>query len=165
MEKIKSIIFILLIIAGFFLAGCNSSETEKHTQSVVTENHSEMKMMHNHMVNDDRISLHLSQKKAQHQLMNMRNHLKAVQSIIDYLAKNNFDSASMVASSKLGLTNEMKMMCSSFGNKEFERLGLGFHKSADRMSEIIKTKDKTKSFEALSSTLNYCVTCHSTFKQ
>jgi len=97
--------------------------------------------------------------------MNMRNHLQAVQSIINFLSKDEFDSASVVASSKLGLTDEMKMMCSSFGNKEFEQLGLGFHKSADRMSSIIKTKDKNKALESLSVTLNYCVTCHSTFKQ
>jgi len=122
--------------------------------------------MHNkQFINDNRISLNLSPQKAQHQLMNMRSHLQAVQSIINYLSKNEFDSASTVASSKLGLTKEMKMMCSSFGNKEFERLGIDFHNSADSMSAIIKTKDKNKSLESLSLTLNYCITCHTTFTQ
>jgi hypothetical protein len=113
---------------------------------------------------DKRISLNLTSKKAQHQLKNMRNHLEAVQSIINYLSKNKFDSAA-IASSSLGLTDEMKMMCSSFGNEEFERLGLEFHKSADSMTETIKTKDKEKSLESLSLTLNYCISCHSAFKQ
>ncbi len=102
---------------------------------------------------------------AQHQLMNMRNHLKAVQNIIKYLSEDEFEKASEVASSELGLTDEMKMMCSAFGNKDFEKMGLEFHQSADRMSEIFKTGDKNKSLEALSATLNYCVNCHATFKQ
>jgi len=59
----------------------------------------------------------------------------------------------------------MKLMCASFGNENFENLGIDFHKSADEMSEIIKEKDKEKSLAALATTMNYCVQCHSTFKQ
>jgi len=162
----KKLLFITLFIGGVLFVGCNKNRTEKQKDKVITENHTNSKMMHNKQsAFDNRLSLKLSPKKAQHQLMNMRSHLKAVNSIITYLSKNEFDSASQIASSKLGLTDEMKMMCSSFGNKEFERLGLEFHKSADRMSEIIKTRDKDKSLEALSITLNYCITCHSTFRQ
>jgi len=161
----KKILIISLLVGGVLIVACRNDRTEKE-EDALTENHDNGPMIsHMQSVQDSRISLNLPPHKAQHQLMNMRSHLQAVQSIIHYLSKNEFDSASAVASSKLGLTEEMKMMCSSFGNEEFERLGLEFHKSADRMSEIMKTKDKKKSLESLSVTLNYCVSCHSTFKQ
>ncbi|MFK5958925.1 MAG: cytochrome c, partial [Lutibacter sp.] len=68
-------------------------------------------------------------------------------------------------SSKLGLTDDMKMMCSSFNNQKFEQLGLGFHNNADEMAKIFMTKDKNKSLEALSKTMKSCVSCHASFKQ
>ncbi len=166
--RIRSITlaFVFVMITGMLLTSCNHDDRNNQNDRNITDNNNMSNMMpdNNHMP-DNRVSLNLSPKKARHQLMNMRNHLEAVQSIIFYLSKNNFDSASAVASSKLGLSKEMKIMCSSFGNEDFEKLGFKFHKSADRMSEVIKTKDKDKSLAALSVTLNYCVACHSAFKQ
>lgn len=114
---------------------------------------------------DDRISLNLLPKQKRHQLQNMRSHLVAVQTIVELLAQDNYDLASKVAYTELGSTTEMQLMCASFGNENFEKLGLEFHASADKMSEIIKTKDKKKSLEALSVTMNYCVSCHASFRQ
>jgi len=128
--------------------------------------HNHNMMMHNmKMAPDNRISLNVSPQKAQHQLKNMRNHVKAVQEIIGYLSHDEYDKASEVASKKLGLTDEMKIMCSSFGNEEFEKLGMTFHNNADKMSEIFRTKNKNKSLEALALTMNSCVNCHAIFKQ
>jgi hypothetical protein len=101
----------------------------------------------------------------QHQLKNMRSHLEAVQEIIALLSDENYDDASEVAYTKLGSTTEMKLMCASFGDKKFENLGLTFHESADKMSEIFKKRDKKESLNALSNTMNYCVQCHATFRQ
>lgn len=117
------------------------------------------------MQEDDRISLGLNDMQKQHQLKNMRSHLVAVQTIVELLAKDDFDLASKVAYSELGSTTEMKLMCASFGNEQFENMGLAFHASADKMSEVIKTKDKKAALEALSVTMNYCVQCHANFRQ
>ncbi len=117
------------------------------------------------MQEDDRISLGLNDMQKQHQLKNMRSHLVAVQTIVELLSKENYDLASKVAYTELGSTTEMKLMCASFGNEQFENMGLAFHASADKMSEIIKTKDKKASLEALSVTMNYCVQCHANFRQ
>ncbi len=170
-----------MLLAGLFINSCSGSDSNEQTDTKISKvmddggmehkmgkmaNCPEMGGMENTMgkVADNRVSLNLLPKKAQHQLKNMREHLEAVRSIIFYLSKDEFDSAA-TASSRLGLSDEMKMMCSSFGNEEFERLGLEFHKSADRMSETIKTKNKEKSLESLSLTMNYCISCHSVFKQ
>ncbi len=114
---------------------------------------------------DNRISLGLNPKQKRHQLKNMRSHLKAIQSIIDLIAEDDYDEASDVAYEKLGSTTEMKLMCASFGNEQFENLGLEFHKSADEMSEIIKGKDQKQSLKAVSHTMDYCIQCHETFRQ
>jgi len=116
-------------------------------------------------LDDKRISLNLNDMQKKHQLSNMRSHLEAVQQITLLIAKENFDEASKIAYTKLGSTTEMRLMCASFGDKNFEKLGLAFHKSADKMSEILKSRDKDKSLMALSNTLAYCVQCHKTYKQ
>jgi len=153
------------MVSGSMLMSCHENNTKsKENDTTVNHDHSTM-MNHFRMENDHRISLNLSPEMAEHQLMNMRNHLVAIQSILNYLSKNEYEKASEVASSQLGLTEEMKMMCASFGNKEFENLGLEFHNNADKMSEIFKSRDQNKSLEALSVTVNSCVKCHSTFKQ
>jgi len=166
MIKTFLIIFTTLLMAILFIS-CNENKVSNQDKKpeVQMQNHNQM-MMHNMKMTDDtRIALNVSPEKAQHQLMNMRNHVKAVQAIVGYLANDEYDKASKVAATKLGLTDEMKMMCSSFGNAKFEKLGLEFHNNADKMSEVFKTKDKNKSLKALALTMNSCVNCHATFKQ
>jgi len=160
----KNFLFLSLIAGSMLLVSCKQYKATKQKEVTKGQDQGQMLQMMQ-MADDKRISLELPPKKAQHQKMNMRSHLLAVQSIIDFLSNDEFDKASEVASSKLGLTKEMEMMCTSFGNENFEKLGLGFHRSADEMSEVLKTKNKTKSLKALSNTLNYCVECHATFKQ
>ena len=118
-----------------------------------------------HSENDDRISLDLSPAMKQHQLSNMRSHVEAVRSIVGLLSEGSFDKASRIASSKLGLTEEMEKMCNSFENKAFKNLGLAFHKSGDDLGEALQTKDMAKSLSALHNTMGYCVQCHATFRQ
>ena len=166
MQKNTPTISSFLLIIVLLFTSCNGEKANKENEENVTENHNHIEMMQKMKnLTDNRISLNVSPEKAQHQLMNMRSHVVAIQSIINYLSKDEFGKASEIASTKLGLTDEMKMMCTSFNNEEFERLGLEFHNNADKMSQIFKLKDKNKSLEALSTTMTSCITCHATFKQ
>jgi len=88
----KSILLLLLIVAGI-LTSCN--EKPKETQPKKVE------------VDDERLSLELNAKQKDHQLVNMRDHLEAVQAIIALLAEDKYDIASKVAYKKLGSTTEM----------------------------------------------------------
>lgn len=130
-------------------------------------NVTEHRMHHNkmHSADDGRISLGLPPAMKQHQLANMRAHVEAVRSIVGLISEGSFDKASHIAHSKLGLTEEMKKMCNMFENKDFKDLGLAFHKSGDTLGEALKTKDITKSLDALHTTMGYCVQCHATFRQ
>ncbi|HIP37061.1 MAG TPA: cytochrome C [Crocinitomix sp.] len=151
--------FILLTIVFFILTSCSDNKPHNDVSNIVkTESKQEVNF-------DKRTSLKLNAKQKNHQLKNMRSHLIAIQSIIDLLADGNYDDASTVAYTQLGSTTEMKLMCASFGNEQFENLGLEFHQSADEMSEIFKEKNHKKSLKALSHTMDYCIRCHETFKQ
>jgi len=160
----KKILTVLAIAIVFISCENKDQHSGSENIKVSKEKHSEMK--HDmKLPDDDRISLNVTGKRAKHQLINMRDHVVAVNLILNYLAKNDFDKASEVALEKLGPSKHMMMMCSAFDNKEFEELGFAFHESAKTMSEIIKTKDINKSLEALTVTTGYCVTCHAKFKQ
>lgn len=154
---------IIVIVAMVLVSAC--SETEKETaiepvQEVIVQKENKPEK-----VFDTRISLGLNPMQKNHQLKNMRSHLEAIQSLIMLLANDEYAEASTVAYKKLGSTTEMKLMCASFGNEQFETMGLEFHKNADEMSEIFKNENKTESLTALSNTMNYCINCHATFKQ
>ncbi len=118
-----------------------------------------------HTMADNRVSLNLSPQMRQHQLSNMRSHVEAVQSITGLLAAGKFEDASQIAHSKLGLTDEMKKMCSMFENEEFNKLGMAFHKSGDALGDALQSKDMKKSLQALHDTMDYCVRCHAIFRQ
>ena len=152
-------ILTAILLTGFLFTSCQQKEKKVPVVIEKATNNDVMK------VDDKRISLKLNSMQKQHQLKNMRSHLEAVQTILSLLSNEKYEEASKVAYSKLGSTTEMKMMCASFGDKNFEILGLDFHKSADKMSEIFKKKDKNSSLQALSKTMNYCVQCHATYRQ
>lgn len=154
---------IAFTLSMFLLFSC--SQPKEKEMEAKTEKSGESPMKHSKTKDDGRISLHLNPMQKNHQLKNMRSHLEAVQKIIHLLSEDKYDEASVVSYEELGSTTEMKLMCASFGNENFENLGVEFHKSADEMSEIMLQKDKEKSLAALSNTMNYCVQCHSTFKQ
>lgn len=154
--KRNTVPFTLLIIA------CAAAIPASAEDRMMMDHHA----MHQHMMMDERTSLNLTPQMKQQQLQNMRSHLAAVQSIAGYLANDQFDAAAEVAHSKLGLTEQMKMMCEHMSdNQDFTKLALAFHRSADDLGETLKTKDPKKSLQALQTTMNYCVQCHATFRQ
>jgi hypothetical protein len=121
--------------------------------------------MHHVDVMDSRISLGLAPTMKQHQLSNMRSHVEAVRAIVGLIAESDFEKASEIAHSKLGLTEEMRQMCSMFGNAEFTKLGMEFHQSGDELGDVLKKKDVNLSLKALNKTMGYCVQCHATYRQ
>ncbi|WP_147677461.1 cytochrome C [Algibacter pacificus] len=153
----KKIIYVVFCLSALF--SCKNNTEKEVLKKTDTTFIPTMQM------DDKRISLNLNDMQKNHQLANMRSHLEAVQELTVLIANEDYNEASKLAYTKLGSTTEMRLMCASFGDKNFERLGLEFHKSADKMSETLKSRDKNKSLIALSNTLAYCVQCHKTYKQ
>jgi hypothetical protein len=155
--KQVKILFVMLYFAGMALTAYANDKDGPMEEMT----HHNMK----HSMNDGRISLSLSPEMKQHQLSNMRSHLTAVQEIIGLIAEEEFEKASKIAHSKLGLTEEMKKMCNMFNNNDFRLLGLAFHESGNALGDALKTKDTKKALRALHATMGYCVQCHATFRQ
>lgn len=133
--------------------------SEEHTMPMAHQHHHDMGL------SDNRTALNLSPEMKQHQLSNMREHVVAIQSIIGFMAANNFAEAAKVAHNKLGLTPEMQTMCSNLGDEKFKSLGLAFHQSGDDLGTALQTKDMTASLRALNTTMGYCVSCHASYRQ
>ena len=162
MKTIKTAILLLLTVSIF--TSCNKTKADQKKETVKKEAEFTLKK-NSEMVYDKRVSLKLNAMQKNHQKTIMRDHLDAVQNIITLLSSDKYKEASKLAYERLGSTTKMRLMCASFGDKNFENLGLEFHKSADKMSEIFKTRNKEQSLKALSNTMNYCVQCHATYQQ
>ncbi|MDP1871284.1 MAG: cytochrome C [Gallionella sp.] len=155
MKKISALLAILF--CGYLTMSQSIAD-----EGVAMDHHA----MHHQRIMDERLSLGLSPKMKQHQLKNMRSHVVAIQSIVGHLANNEFDQAAQVAYSELGLTEEMRKMCSTMSdNEKFRQLGLAFHQSGDDLGDTLKKKDMKNSLQALRTTMDYCVQCHATFRQ
>ena len=127
----------------------------------VTKHSSHHSMSHG--MDDARIPLGLTPQMKQHQLANMRAHLEAVQAIVGLMGAGDFDKASEIAYARLGLTEEMRRMCSQF-TEDYTAIGMAFHNSGDTLGNALQSEDMQKSLEALNTTLGYCTQCHATFR-
>ncbi len=145
----KSFMIVIFIILSYNLF---AEENIKH--------HKMMKYQ-----KDDRISLGLPPIAKNRQLANMRSHLEVIQNVVSLIANEKFDEASKIVDEKLGLTAKMMKECKKMQRKDFQKMGFAFHDSAKELSNALKSRDSKKSLKALSNTLNYCVSCHATFKQ
>ncbi|MFZ2162383.1 MAG: cytochrome c [Sideroxyarcus sp.] len=150
--------FLLAVSTCVGLLGVHSVFAEEEKMSIGGHHH-DMSMI------DMRTSLGVTGAMRQHQLSNMRGHVDAVKSIVGLIAESKFDEASKVARTQLGLTPDMQAMCGMFNNRDFEKLGLAFHKSGDELGDTLKTKDVNASLRALKKTMQYCVECHATYRQ
>jgi Cytochrome C' len=150
----------ILIVASAFIGIVSLNVAVADDEQMHMGNH-----QHNMNTMDMRTSLGVTGPMKQHQLSNMRGHVDAIKTIVGLMSENKFDEASNIAHSQLGLTPDMQAMCGMFNNKDFEKLGLAFHKSGDELGDILQTKDVNASLRALNKTMQYCVECHATYRQ
>jgi hypothetical protein len=150
----------LLIAASAFIGFASLNAAVAADEPMHMGNH-----QHNMAMIDTRTSLGVQGPMRQHQLSNMRGHVEAIKTIVGLMSESNFDEASKTAHDQLGLTPDMQAMCGMFNNRDFEKLGLAFHKSADELGDTLKTKDVNASLRALNKTMQYCVECHATYRQ
>jgi len=152
----KRILFAVAALAG--MAGFNPAFAGEEKMPMKSHQHAMQ-------TTDTRTSLGLSPQMKQHQLANMREHVAAIKSIVGLMGESRFEEAAGIAHAKLGLAPEMQQMCAMFDNDAFKALGLAFHKSGDELGNALQTGDVNASLRALNKTMEYCVTCHATFRQ
>ena len=118
-----------------------------------------------HDINDNRTSLNLTPRMKHRLLSNMRAQLAATQAIIGLLAAERFEKATTTARSKLGMTDDLKLIYDKSKNEDLNKLVLATQASTDELANTLQTKDLKKSLQALRSTMGYCVQCHKKFRQ
>jgi len=115
---------------------------------------------------DTRTPVPLLPMMANHQKQNMRDHLVAVQQIVQGLATNDFDAIEKAAK-RIGYSEEMGQMCTHMGAGApgFTEQAIRFHRTADRIAEAARENDRSKALGELGTTLQTCTACHAVWKQ
>jgi hypothetical protein len=115
---------------------------------------------------DSRTPLPLQPMMANHQKQNMREHLEAVQDIVQALGTDDFGTIERAAG-RLGFSQQMGQMCTRMGAGAagFTEQALAFHHTADRIATAAKERNRAQVLVELSATLKACTTCHAAWKQ
>jgi hypothetical protein len=115
---------------------------------------------------DKRTPLPLTAMMANHQKQEMRDHLQVVQEITTALGKDDFDAIAASAA-RIAWSDKQAMMCKHMGAgaPAFTAMGEHFHRTADRIVEAARSRDRAGVATALGTTLETCVGCHATYRQ
>jgi cytochrome c556 len=115
---------------------------------------------------DTRTPLLLPAMMAEHQKLNMRKHLAAVQAIVGAISRDDMEGVAQAAAD-LGYSEAMGQMCQHMGaaTPGFAALALNFHHTADTIGEAARRGDRAGVLTALDRTLQTCVGCHATYRQ
>ncbi len=100
---------------------------------------------------------------------NMQANVAALNSIINYLASNDFKSAAEVAESVMGESTMGKHRGSNvapgrFMPNEMRSLGRNMHKAASEFAEVAEQGDVKNALKYLGKLTNSCVACHYSFR-
>jgi hypothetical protein len=103
---------------------------------------------------------------ANHQKENMREHLEAVQQVVEAAAVSDFEKVGLAAR-RLGFSETMGKMCEHMGAAApgFTEQALAFHHTADEIAGAARRHDGPAVLTALSKSLSACTSCHAAFKQ
>ena len=115
---------------------------------------------------DGRVPVPLIPMMANHQKQNMREHLEAVQQVVEGLSRGDF-AAVEAAARKMGYSEETGAMCAHMGEGAagFTEQALRFHHTADTIAAAAHRRDKPAALKALAATLQTCTGCHAVYRQ
>jgi len=115
---------------------------------------------------DTRVPLPLVPMMANHQKQNMREHLEAIQQVVEGLNHGDFTAVEKAAR-KMGYSEEMGAMCAHMGAGAagFTEQALRFHHTADTIALAAHRRDKPATLKALAATLQTCTACHAVYRQ
>ncbi len=115
---------------------------------------------------DERVAVPLLPMMAHHQKQNMRDHLLAVQQIVEGLSAKDYPAVE-AAARRIGFSEQMGQMCTHMGAGApgFTERALDFHHTADGIADAARSRDADAVLRALTKTLATCTDCHASFKQ
>lgn len=103
----------------------------------------------------------------QHMLTNMRDHLAAINQILEEMAMSELDNAADIAEARLGMSsleshgaNHM----AGFMPEGMQSAGTAMHRSASRFALRAEEGDAVAAYKALAEVTATCVACHSAYR-
>jgi soluble cytochrome b562 len=117
--------------------------------------------------NDARIAVELPQMMQEHMLTNMRDHLAAINEILDYLGNDDLEKAAETAEYRLGMSSLESHGASHmapFMPEGMREAGTSMHRAASRFALKAQEGEVLAAYKALSDITAACVACHSGYK-
>lgn len=119
------------------------------------------------LADEDRQLVELPGMMQQHMLANMRDHLAAVNEILERMGKGELDRAADVAETRLGMSSLDRHGAShmaKFMPEEMRNIGTGMHRAASRFALKAQEGDALSAYRALANVTSSCVACHTAYR-
>jgi len=101
------------------------------------------------------------------QMSNMRDHMTALNEILEYLAFDELDEAADVAEKRLGLSARHSHNTGDLAKympNGMKQAGYNMHSAASHFAEIAKKGNSESAYEALIPVTQSCVECHAGYR-
>ena len=116
---------------------------------------------------DSRELVNFPEMMQQHMMANMRDHVAALNEILEFMGNNEPDKAADVAENRLGMSsldNHGAGHMASMMPKGMQAAGTSMHRAASRFALKAQEGDLLPAYKALSEITAACVACHSTYR-
>jgi cytochrome c556 len=149
----------MLWLAALLTAGCARSSADSAKAAESTGRGHDMGP-------DTRTPVPLTAMMANHQKLQMRDHLRVIQEVTVALSKDDWD-AIVASTARIGWSEQQAAMCEHMGAgvPGFAESGEQFHHTADGIADAARRRDHAGVEAALGATLATCTGCHETYRQ
>ena len=120
-----------------------------------------------HAVDDARQLVKFPAMMQEHMLSNMRDHLAAINEILNYMGEGHLDKAADVAESRLGISSLDKHGAGHMGKfmpEGMQQAGTTMHKAATAFALKAQEGDALPAYRALTKVTSSCVACHAGYR-
>jgi hypothetical protein len=151
--------FAGLCVAGYVLTAAAQQHHPEMNQPMAAEQ------------GDSRQLVNFPEPMRVHTISNMRDHLLALQEIDVALSRNDFDNASKVAESRLGMSSlelHGAAHLAPYMPQGMQEIGTQMHRAASRFAVEAQnasvSNDVRPALAALGAVMQQCVACHATYR-
>ena len=116
---------------------------------------------------DSRQLVQLPEKMQQHMLVNMREHLEAINGILFHLANDELEAAAELAEQNLGMSSlesHGAEHMAEFIPAGMRRAGTAMHTAASRFALTAQEGELLPAVKALAEVTKTCVSCHAVYR-
>lgn len=116
---------------------------------------------------DTRQMVDLPEMMQQHMMANMRDHLAAINEILEQMAEGSYDEAADIAESRLGMSSMGSHGAGRMGKHMPEGMrviGRSMHGAASRFALKAEEGEPLAAYKALTEVTSACVACHAGYR-